>query len=73
MKDKEVLLSIFAIAIYIIGGIGTFCGVGLILMMKGKALWTLGEADTFGYLLVCVGLAMTILGVLIMRILRNRT
>lgn len=70
--DKELLLSIFAIAVYIVGGIGTFVGVGLILLMKGKDLWGLGDGHTIGYLFVCVGLILTILGVLIMRILRNR-
>lgn len=72
MLDKDWILSVFAIAVYIIGGIGTFFGVGLILLMKGKDLWGLGEGHTLGYLLVCVGLVLTILGVLIMRILRNR-
>lgn len=72
MVDRGVLLSIFAIGIYVIGGIGTFCGVGLILLMKGTDLWGLGEGHTLGYLMVCVGLVLTILGVLIMRILRNR-
>jgi len=72
MKDKDLLLSIFAIAVYIIGGIGTFGGVAMILLMKGKDLWGLGEGHTLGYLFVCVGLVMSILGVLVMRILRNR-
>lgn len=72
MKDKELWLSIFAIVVYVIGGIGTFGGVALILLMKGKDLWGLGEGHTIGYLFVCVGLVLSILGVLIMRILRNR-
>lgn len=72
MKDKELLLSIFAIVVYVIGGIGTFGGVALILLMKGKDLWGLGEGHTIGYLFVCVGLILSILGVLIMRVLRNR-
>lgn len=72
MIDKELVLSIFAIVVYIVGGIVTFCGAGLVLLMKGKDLWGLGEGHTLGYLFVCVGLVMTILGVLIMRILRNR-
>ncbi len=72
MKDKELVLSIVAIAIYIVGGIATFGGVGMILLMKGKDLWGWGEGHTLGYLLVCVGLVMSILGVLVMRILRNR-
>lgn len=72
MKDKELLLSILAMGVYIVGGIGTLLGMGLILLMKGKDLWGLGEGHTLGYLLVAVGLVLTILGVFIMRILRNR-
>lgn len=72
MKDKQLLLTIFALGIYLLGGIGTFVGVALIILMKGKDLWQLGQGHTIGYLLVCVGLSLTILGVFIMRILRNR-
>ena len=72
MKDKDLVLSIFAIFVYILGGIATFGGVGMILLMKGKDLWGWGEGHTIGYLAVCVGLVLSILGVLIMRILRNR-
>ena len=72
MKDKELILSIAAIGVYIVGGLGTFVGAGLILLMKGKDLWGWGEGHAIGYLLICVGLSLTILGVLIMRILRNR-
>ena len=72
MKNKDLYLSIAAISVYIVGGIGTFVGAGLILLMKGQDLWGWGEGHAIGYLLVCVGLCLTILGVLIMRILRNR-
>ncbi len=72
MKDKQLVLSIAAIGVYIVGGLGTFVGAGLILLMKGKDLWGWGEGHAIGYLLVCIGLSLTILGVLIMRILRNR-
>lgn len=72
MRDKELILSIVSIVVYIIGGVATFSGAGLILLMKGKDLWGWGEGHTIGYLLVCVGLALSILGVLLMRILRNR-
>lgn len=72
MRDKDLFLSVFAIVVYILGGVSTFGGVGLILLMKGKDLWGLGDGHTIGYLAVCVGLVLSILGVLIMRILRNR-
>lgn len=73
MIDKELVWSVTAICIYILGGLMTFAGVGLILLMKNQDLWGLGEGYTLGYLLVCVGLILTILGVLVMRILRNRS
>ncbi len=72
MKDKELIWSIMAISIYIIGGLLALTGGGLILLMKGQDLWGWGEGHTIGYLLVCIGLSLTILGVLVMRILRNR-
>lgn len=72
MKDKELIWSVIAIVVYIFGGIATFAGAGLILLMKGKDLWGWGEGHAIGYLLVCVGLVFSILGVLVMRILRNR-
>lgn len=72
MKDKTLVISVAAIAIYIIGGLGTFVGAAFILLLKGRDLCGWGEARTIGYLLICVGLCLTILGVLIMRILRNR-
>jgi len=72
MKDKQLLLAVFALVIYLLGGIGTFVGVALIILMKGKDLWHLGQAHSIGYLLVCVGLILTLLGVFVMRILRNR-
>jgi len=73
MLDKELIGSIFAIVIYILGGLATLAGGGLILLMRGRDLWGWGEGHTIGYLLVCVGLALTLFGVLVMRILRNRS
>ncbi len=72
MKDKDLIWSILAIGVYILGGVATFTGAGLILLMKGQDLWGWGEGHTIGYLLVCVGLIFSVLGVLVMRILRNR-
>lgn len=72
MKDKDLIITILAISVYVVGGLATFSGAGLILLMKGKDLWGLGDGHSIGYLLVCVGLVLSILGVLVMRILRNR-
>ena len=72
MKDTQLIWSICAIVVYFVGGLATLAGGGLILLMKGQDLWGWGEGHTIGYLLICVGLTLTILGVLVMRILRNR-
>jgi hypothetical protein len=65
-------LGIVALAVYIIGGIGIFSGICLIVFMRGTDLWGLGAGHTVGYLLLCVGAALSILGVTLMRIFRNR-
>lgn len=65
-------LGIAALGIYLLGGIGVFGGIGLITLMKGQDLWGWGDGRTIGYLFLCVGAAFSILGVLLMRIFRNR-
>jgi hypothetical protein len=61
-----------ALAIYILGGAGTFAGLFLIVFMSGGNLGGWGEARSIGYLLFCVGLCCSIVGVLLMRLFRNR-
>jgi len=72
MTFKDWIWPLIAFSSYIVGGFLTFGGVALILFMRGEDFMGLGQGHTLGYLFVCVGLIMTILGVLIMRILRNR-
>ncbi|OGU00237.1 MAG: hypothetical protein A2079_05755 [Geobacteraceae bacterium GWC2_48_7] len=73
MSNKQgITLAVIAFSIYIVGGIGCFGGAGLIIMMKGRDLWGLGEGRSIGYLFLCTGAALSILGVLLMRIFRNR-
>lgn len=71
-KNAEITMALIAFGLYIAGGIGTFGGIGLIGLMKGQDLFGLGDARTIGYLLLCTGLCLSILGVLLMRIFRNR-
>ncbi len=66
------VLAGLALAVYVIGGLGVLVGMVLIGIVGERDLWGLGTANSFGYLLFGVGLGMTILGVLIMRIMRNR-
>jgi hypothetical protein len=65
-------LGIAAIAIYLIGGVAAFGGLGLVGFMKGRDLLGLGDGRSIGFLFLCVGLCLSILGVLLMRIFRNR-
>jgi hypothetical protein len=71
-KKQGIGLALVAFAVYIIGGIGCFGGIALIILMKGRDLWGWGDGRAIGYLLVCVGLCLSILGVLLMRLFRNR-
>lgn len=71
-KTKGMAGAIFALSTFIIGGLLTFTGLGLIAFMKYKDLMGLGEGRSIGILLVCVGLIASILGVLVMRIVNNR-
>jgi hypothetical protein len=71
-KKQGIGLAIIAFAVYIIGGIGTFGGLALIFFMKNKDLWGWGEGRAIGYLFLCVGLCLSIMGVILMRLFRNR-
>lgn len=72
-KTPDLFLSITAFALYIAGGFGIFGGIALISMMSGQNLFGWGDAKTIGYLLVCVGVCFSIIGVLFLRLVRNRT
>jgi len=71
-RNKGMAGAVFALATFVVGGLLTFSGLGLIAFMKGRDLFGMGEGRSIGILFVCVGLLASILGVLIMRIMRNR-
>lgn len=71
-KRQGIALALVAFGIYIIGGIGTFSGIALIVLMKGRDLLGWGDGRSIGYLFLCSGLCFSIIGVLLMRIFRNR-
>ena len=72
MAKPGIKLGVAALVLYIIGGIGSFGGLALIFVMKEQDLFGWGQAKTIGYLFLCVGICFSIIGVLLMRIFRNR-
>lgn len=66
-------LAIAALVVYILGGVATFGGMALVAFMKGRNLLGLGDGRSIGWLFLCVGVSLSILGVLLMRIFRNRS
>jgi hypothetical protein len=68
---KEYGLGLGALAVYVLGGVGVFGGIGLIALLGEENLGGWGEGRTIGYLLICTGAALSILGVLLMRLFRN--
>jgi hypothetical protein len=72
MKPFGTGLAVMALVIYILGGIGTFGGLSLIVFMNGRDLGGWGDGRSIGYLFFCTGLGLSVAAVLIMRIFRNR-
>ncbi len=71
-KQQGIGLALVAFALYIVGGVSTFGGLALIGLMRGKDLFGWGEASSIGMLFLAVGLCLSIMGVLFMRLFRNR-
>lgn len=72
MKWRGVLLAGAALLVYVVGGVGVLAGMVMIGLLGERELWGWGQANSIGYLFFGVGLCLTILGVLVMRIMRNR-
>lgn len=73
MKIKTGYALIYAaLVFYVIGGISIFGGVALMVLMKGKSYGDWGRMDSLGYVFLFAGLGLSILGVFLMRIIRNR-
>jgi hypothetical protein len=66
-------LSIAAFVLYIAGGFGIFGGLALVVIRGREDFLGWGEAKAIGYLLICVGLCFSVMGVLFLRLVRNRT
>lgn len=71
-QPRDLLLAGFALSVYLFGGVAVMIGMVLIGIVGERDLWGWGQANSIGYLFFGVGLCLTILGVLIMRVMRNR-
>jgi hypothetical protein len=72
-KNNGMAGAVAALTVFLLGGVSTFSGLGLIGFMKDRDLFGLGDGGSFGFVLLCVGLLASMAGVLIMRLARNRT
>ena len=61
-----------ALSLYVVGGVLIMGGLIMIGALGAQDLWGWGEARGMGYMAFGVGIVLSILGVLIMRIMRNR-
>lgn len=72
-RSTGLFLAVSAFILYIAGGVAAFGGIALIAFMGGRDLFGWGAARTIGYLSICIGAFLSIMGVLILRLVRNRT
>jgi hypothetical protein len=71
-KWSGLVLAGFALTFYVVGGLLIMAGLIMIGVMGGQDLWGWGEARGIGYMAFGVGIVLSVLGVLAMRIMRNR-
>ena len=71
-SKKSWIFAGLAISLYVIGGIMIMAGLIVIGFFGSTDLWGWGEAKGLGYMSFFVGIVLSILGVLVMRIMRNR-
>ena len=65
-------VAIIALVVFVLGGVFTFTGLGLLAFMRNRDLFGLGDGRSIGVSLTVMGLFGSILGVLLMRFYRNR-
>jgi hypothetical protein len=66
------VVPIIALTTFVLGGISTFTGLGLLAFMRNRDVLGLGDGRSMGVSLVIMGLIGSIAGVLLMRLFRNR-
>ncbi len=72
-SNKYVGFGILLLGVYILGGIVTFSGLFLVGFMSGQQLLGWGDGRSIGSLFICVGLCLSLAGVLFMKTLSARS
>ncbi|EAT14548.1 hypothetical protein [Desulfuromonas acetoxidans] len=72
MKKFAVSLGVIGLVLNLVGGVSALFGVYLIAFKAGVEMFGWGNAKTFGYLFLCVGLCLVAGGVLLASYVRNR-
>jgi hypothetical protein len=57
---------------YVLGGLLIMSGLVMIGVLGAQDLWGWGEARGIGYMAFALGIVLSVMGVLIMRVMRNR-
>jgi len=71
-KWRGWVLAGVALTMYVTGGVLIMAGLVMIGIMGGQDLWGWGEARGIGYMAFAIGIILSVFGVLLMRIMRNR-
>ena len=73
MKDvRGWVFAGMALSLYVVGGLLIMAGLVMIGILGAQDLWGWGEARGMGYMAFGAGIFLSVMGVIIMRIMRNR-
>ncbi len=61
-----------ALGMYVVGGLLIMSGLVMIGVLGAQDLWGWGEARGIGYMAFALGIVLSVMGVLVMRVMRNR-
>jgi len=69
---RGLVWAVLALSFYVVGGLLIMGGLILIGILGTQDLWGWGEARGIGYMAFAIGIFLSVFGVMIMRIMRNR-
>ncbi|MBN2645705.1 MAG: hypothetical protein JXR59_09565 [Desulfuromonadaceae bacterium] len=72
MFQWSMSVGVLALVFNLLGGVSALFGIYLVSFKAGVEMFGWGDARTFGYLFLCVGLCFVFAGILIASALRQR-